>query len=100
MDDIVSNYNDTVHKTLGKKPNEMTYDDIYTYIKQKLKYNNEIMSKLNLNEDDIVRVLKQKNTLEKGPALRAEGPYKIEEINKYNIKLSDGNSYNPKDIVK
>ena len=60
LDNIVSKYNDTVHRTVKMKPVNVTYDSYADYNKDSNK------SKPKFKVGDHVRILKYKNTFAKG----------------------------------
>jgi hypothetical protein len=61
MNDLVDNYNNTIHSTLGKPPNEMTMDDVIKNADTKREHNDNIMQKYSNKADgNIVGVLSKK----------------------------------------
>lgn len=96
--DIVTGYNDSVHRVLGKSPNEMTKDDVQMFADEKRKHNNEVMEKF---YEDVqgknVGILSKKNIFDKGSKFKLGKNHTVEGMEGYNFRLND-RTYPPKDI--
>jgi hypothetical protein len=99
--DIVEGYNDAIHRSLGKSPNEMTREDVNQNAEKKREHNNEVMNNMyDKLQDKTVGILQKKNLFDKGDKIKlAKGSHKVESVEGYNFKLDNGRSLPPKDIV-
>lgn len=94
LNDLVDNYNDTTHRTTKETPNDVFNNN--TQSKQKFVYN-----KPTFKVGDVVRVKIHKKTFDKGDRLTySKDTYVVNEVNKNRIKLDDGHTFKPYEIMK
>ena len=101
VNDIVEGYNNTEHRMLKKSPNEMTKEDVQKNAQEKRQHNAEVMQEfLEKAEGKTVGILNKKNLFDKGSKIKlSKGSHEILETDGYNIKLDNGESLPPKDLV-
>ena len=101
MKDIVEGYNNSVHRSLGKAPNDMTKEDVQKNSEAKRQHNLEVLHKFyDEVEGKTVGILNKKNVFDKGSKMKlSRDSHKAIGIEGYNIKLDSGRSYPAKDIV-
>ena len=79
--DIVEGYNNTEHRMLKKSPDEMTKEDVQ-------------------KNAQTLGILNRKNIFDKGSKIKlSKDSHEILETDGYNIKLDNGKSLPPKDLV-
>ena len=101
MKDIVEGYNNTEHRMLKKSPNEMTKEDVQKNAQEKRQHNAEVMQDfLDKAEGKPLGILNRKNIFDKGSKIKlSRGSHEVVETEGYNIKLDNGKSLPPKDLV-
>ena len=99
--DIVEGYNNTEHRMLKKSPNEMTKEDVQNNAQEKRQHNAEVMQDfVEKAEGKTVGILNKKNLFDKGSKIKlSKDSHEIVEADGYNIKLDNGKSLPPKDLV-
>jgi hypothetical protein len=99
MSDLVEGYNNSVHSSLGKSPNEMTMDDVIKNAEAKREHNNKIMKWFYQKAaDKNVKLLTKKNVFDKGANYKlSKDKHKIVNIEDYNFVLDNGRKHPPKD---
>ena len=85
LDDFIDNYNNTYHRGIKMKPNDVKYEDEKQLVLQNKYKTNEIKSKRErgsrrMSVDDIVRVKLPKGTFTKIGKRFSDHFYKVEEI--------------------
>jgi hypothetical protein len=100
MSDIIEGYNNSIHRVLGKTPNEMTLADVQQNAEAKRKHNEEIMQKFyDKAKDQPVGILSKKNIFDKGSKMKlSRDKHEIEGIEGYNFVLDNGRKHPPKDL--
>ena len=86
--DVVNNYNQRIHRTLGKAPNDMTHRDV-SKLNKKLRIKNK-PSLLKLHQysvGDRVRYLVVKNLFSKGGKKFSKTIWTITAIKNYNLRI-------------
>ena len=86
---------------LKKSPNEMTKEDVQKNAQEKRLHNAEVMQDfIEKAEGKTVGILNKKNLFDKGSKIKlSRGSHEILETEGYNIKLDNGKSLPPKDLV-
>ena len=99
--DIVEGYNNTEHRMLKKSPNEMTKEDGQNNAQEKRQHNAEVMQDfIEKAEGKTIGILDRKNIFDKRSKIKlSRDSHEIVEIEGYNIKLDNGKSLSPKDLV-
>ena len=99
--DIVEGYNNTEHRMLKKSPNEMTKEDVQNNAQEKRLHNAEVMQNfIEKAEGKTIGILNRKNIFDKGSKIKlSKDSHEILETEGYNIKLDNGKSLPPKDLV-
>ena len=99
--DIIEGYNNTEHRMLKKSPNEMTKDDVQKNAQEKREHNAEVMQDfVEKANGKTVGILNKKNLFDKGSKIKlSKDSHEIVETEGYNIKLDNGKSLPPKDLV-
>ena len=101
MKDIVEGYNNSIHRVLGKAPNEMTKEDVQKNSEIKRQHNLEVLQNFyDEIEGKTVGILNKKNIFDKGSKMKlSRDSHKVIGLEGYNIKLDNNRSYPAKDIV-
>ena len=90
IDDIIYNYNNRYHRTLGKSPAKMTEDDIFILnSKLKKETRDSIKNFQKLNVGDIVRHLDGRQIFAKGPRKYSQGIFVIDSIDGFSFSLKN-----------
>ena len=86
---------------LKKSPNEMTEEDVQKNAQEKREHNAEVMQDfIEKANGKTVGILNRKNIFDKGGKIKlSRGSHEILETDGYNIKLDNGKSLPPKDLV-
>ena len=93
IDGVIHNYNNRVHRTLGKSPISMTRGDVTDLNRRLTMENQESKRRLNsFKVGDQVRYLVQKSIFGKGGKTFSTNIYTVTEIEGYNIKIERGDS--------
>jgi hypothetical protein len=92
LDELVANYNNTVHSSIDLAPNEVTEDDandIRNNDREKMNQAVQIIESFKVG--DRVRMLKKKKVFQKGGSTFTKSIYTIHEIDKLALILKDKN---------
>ena len=100
LKDIVEGYNNSVHRVLGKSPNEMTMEDVQKNAELKKIHNDEILKKFfDSAEGHDVGILSKKNIFDKGSKMKlSKDKHEVKAIEGYNFVLDNGRKHPPKDL--
>ena len=79
LDKLVNNYNSTVNQATGEVPNDLDQNDFMDIDAHINKYNKLKELEGEYNEDDKVRILKDKNVFKKGQKQYTKNLYNIKE---------------------
>ena len=90
LDDLVDNYNSTVHSSLDKPPDAMTESDVLKRNQEEASYNKHIYDKFHdIEKGAYVRVINKKGIYDKGASNKVSDKiYKIEDVNGNQFILS------------
>ena len=91
MDRALYAYNNSIHSSTGKEPNEFTSSDEEHYIQRKTHETDEKANKFNLSKNTHVRIMNPPNQMEKKRSNLTNQSYKVayKSGNKYVIKALD-----------
>ena len=101
MRELIDEYNNSPHRSIGGRPNDMTSDKETNYVKKTIEQNK---SNITLKEGDRVRVIQDKNPLTKRRSNLSNESYIIDDRdrNQMIIRAKDGSidNYPPYRLVK
>lgn len=91
LDDVISNYNNTAHRSIGMTPNDAKGIDIDSELEHNKKAMQELDNKLSVSSNVLYR-LKKKN-FDKEAARWSKAVYQVVGIDGYRVEIRSKNSH-------